>query len=52
MAKEKKTNQRTKVKDLPKSKKELTKQEQKKVKGGSNHTGGVNFGFSDGSVRG
>ena len=34
MTKEK-TTQRTKVKDLPKRKKELTKGEQKKIKGGS-----------------
>jgi hypothetical protein len=35
MAKEKKTTRRTKVKDLPKKEKALSKKEQKKVKGGT-----------------
>jgi len=35
MTKQKATKRRTKVKDLPKKEKELSKGEQKKVKGGS-----------------
>jgi len=35
MAKQKATKRRTKVKDLPKKKKELSKSEQKKIQGGS-----------------
>ena len=35
MAKKKETQRRTQVKDLPKKEKELSKGEQKKVKGGS-----------------
>ena len=37
--KEKKVNRRTQVKDLPKGEKALTKEEQKKIKGGP--TGGI-----------
>ncbi len=47
-----KTKKRTNVKDLRKTKQELTPDQAKRVKGGTlPHSGGVNVLLGDGSVR-
>ena len=46
-----KTKKRTNVKNLPKTKQELTPGQAKRVKGGTAHPGGVNVALADGSVR-
>jgi prepilin-type processing-associated H-X9-DG protein len=60
MAKNKARKRSVKVGDLPETERELTAEEQKKVKGGavvnheeqfSSHSGGVNIAMADGSVR-